>query len=367
MQFCISIVLIVGTTVVYRQLQFIQNARLGYDKEQVLVVQETYRLGKNEQLFRKQLMQDSRVVNATISGYLPAGPSFNNNFMVYGDDKVNEYTKGIRYDVDENYIPTLGMSMAAGRNFSPDFGTDSSAIILNETAAKEMGWGKEAIGHTVTRPNNDGTKATYRVIGVVKDFNFKSLHERITPLMMTLGGNSGAVLVKVKTRDLPSLVQSVEKQWAVLAVGEPVKYAFLEENFNAIYRSEQRTAQILGLFAGLTIFIACLGLFGLATFTAEQRTKEIGVRKVLGASVGSIVTLLSTDFLKLVAVAILIASPLAWYAMDKWLDDFAYRIDIAWWMFALAGLLAAGIALFTVSFQSVKAALMNPVESLRSE
>ncbi|MPR34819.1 ABC transporter permease [Salmonirosea aquatica] len=366
-QFCISIILIVGTTVVYQQLKFIQNVKLGYDKDQVLVLQGTYRLGQNEQLFKKQLLQDSRVVDVTVSGYVPAGPSFNNNFTVYGDDRDKEFTKGIRYDVDENYIPTLGMTMAAGRNFSPEFGTDSSAIILNETAAREMGWGNDAIDHTVTRPNNEGTKTTYHVIGVVKDFNFKSLHERITPLMMTLGNNGGAILAKVKTRDLPALIASVEKQWKTLVVDEPLEYSFLEENFNATYRAEQKTGQILGLFAGLTIFVACLGLFGLATFTAEQRTKEIGVRKVLGASVTSVVALLSKDFLKLVAIAIVIASPIAWYAMHFWLQDFAYKIDIGWWVFALAGVLAVGIALLTVSFQSVKAAVANPVKSLRSE
>lgn len=365
-QFSISIILIVGTTVVYQQLQFIQHVKLGYDKDQVLVLQRTNRLGQNEQLFKKQLLQDSRVVDATLSGYMPAGPSFNNNFMVSGDDNARQFIKGIRYDVDENYIPTLGMRLVAGRNFSPMFGTDSSGIILNETAAKELGWGEGAVGHTL-KSSNDGGKKTYHVIGVVQDFNFKSLHERIGPLLMTFGDNSGAILAKVKTRDLPALLTSVETQWNALAVDAPIEYSFLEENFNATYRAEQKTGQILGLFAGLTIFVACLGLFGLATFTAEQRTKEIGVRKVLGASVGSIVTLLSTDFLKLVFVAILIASPLAWYAMDKWLDDFAYKIAIEWWVFGLAGVLAAGIALFTVSFQSIKAALMNPVESLRSE
>jgi len=365
-QFCISIVLIVGTTVVYQQLRFIQNAKLGYDKEQVLVLQETNRLGQNEQLLKTQLLQDSRVVNATVSGYIPAGPSFNNNFMVYGDDNAKQFVKGIRYDVDEDYIPTLGMAMVAGRNFSPEFGTDSSGIILNETAAKELGWGKAAVGHTI-KSSNDGGKRTYRVIGIVQDFNFKSLHERIGPLMMTLGDNSGAMLVKVKTRDLPALLTSVEKQWNALTPDAPIEYSFLEENFAATYRAEQKTGKILGLFAGLTIFVACLGLFGLATFTAEQRTKEIGVRKVLGASVSGIVALLSKDFLKLVAISILIASPIAWYAMNAWLQDFAYKIDIGWWVFALAGLLAVGIALFTVSFQSVRAALRNPVESLRNE
>ncbi len=366
-QFCISIILIVGTTVVYQQLQFIQNAKLGYDKEQVLVLQETYRLSQNEQLFKKQLLQDSRVVNVSVSGYVPAGPSFNNNFMVYGDDRANDYIKGIRYVVDENYIPTLGMEMVAGRNFSPEFGTDSSGIILNETAAKQMGWGKDALGHTISSPKMDGGKETYRVIGIVRDFNFKSLHEGIGPLMLTLGPNSGAILAKVNTRDLPALLTSVEKQWNALAPDAPIEYTFLEENFNATYRAEQKTGRILGLFAGLTIFVACLGLFGLATFTAEQRTKEIGVRKVLGASVSGIVALLSKDFLKLVAISIVIASPIAWYAMNTWLQDFAYKIDISWWIFALAGVLAVGIALLTVSFQSVKAALANPVKSLRSE
>jgi putative ABC transport system permease protein len=366
-QFFISIILIVGTTVVYQQLRFIQNAKLGYDKEQVLVLQETYRLGKNEPLLKKQLLQDSRVVDATISGYVPAGPSFSNNFMGYGDDRANAYIKGVCYRVDEDYIPTLGMTLVAGRNFSSEFGTDSSGIIVNETTAKQMGWGKDALGHTITKPNNDGTQDTYHVIGVVQDFNFKSLHERIGPLMMILGDNSGAMLVKVKTRDVPALLQSVEKQWAALAVDAPIMYSFLEENFNATYRAEQKTGQILGLFAGLTIFVACLGLFGLATFTAEQRTKEIGVRKVLGASVTSVVVLLSRDFLKPVLIAILLASPIAWYGMNAWLRDFAYKIDISWWIFALAGLLSVGIALLTVSFQSIKAALMNPVKSLRSE
>jgi putative ABC transport system permease protein len=366
-QFCISFVLIVGTTVVYRQLNYIQNTKLGYDKEQVLVVEETWRLGKNENVFRRQLLQDARVVHASLSGYLPAGSSYNNNFMVYADGNSSQFVKTLRYDVDENYISTLGMKMAAGRNFSPEYGTDSSAVILNETAAKAFGWGRDALGHTLTRPDNEGRLTTYRVIGVVEDFHFKSLHEKIAPLLMTLGDNSGSVILKVKTQDLPGLIASIEKQWKSYAVEAPMEYSFLEENFNAVYKAEQKTAKLLGLFAGLTIFVACLGLFGLATFTAEQRTKEIGVRKVLGASVTSVVTMLSLDFLKLVLIAIVIATPIAWYSMNHWLSDFAYRIDIAWWMFALAGLLAIGIALFTVSFQSIKAALVNPVKSLRSE
>lgn len=366
-QFCISFILMVGTTVVYQQLKYIQNTKLGYDKDQVLVLQETWRLGKNENVLRDQLLRDARVANATVSGFLPAGPSGNNNFMVYADDNSSQFVKTLQYRVDENYITTLGMKMVAGRNFSRAFGTDSTGVILNETAAKALGWGTNALGHTITRPDNEGHKATYQVIGIVKDFHFRSLHERIAPLVMTLGGNSGFVIARVKTKDVAGLLASVEKQWTTFGVEAPLDYSFLDQNFTATYQSEQKIGRILGIFAGLTIFVACLGLFGLATFMAEQRTKEIGVRKVLGASVSNIVRLLSTDFLKPVLVAILLASPIAWYAMSQWLQDFEYKINLSWWMFALAGVLAIVIALLTVSFQSIKAALMNPVQSLRSE
>ncbi|GAB3798982.1 ABC transporter permease [Spirosoma humi] len=366
-QFFISITLIVSTTVVYRQLSYIQNKKLGYNKDQVLVLPETWLLGNKEDVFRSQIMQDPNVVNVSTSGYLPAGPSNNNNFMVYPETNATQLVKTLRYDVDYNYIPTLGMQLAAGRNFSPEYGTDSASVILNETAAKTLGWGDKAIGHTLTNTNNEGNKGTYRVIGVVKDFHFRSLHERITPLVMVLGNTAGTVIVKVKTKDLTGLLANLKKQWSQLAPEAPFTYSFLDERFNDTYRTEQKIGQILGLFAGLTIFVACLGLFGLATFMAEQRTKEIGVRKVLGASVTSIVTLLSKDFLKLVGVAILLAIPVAWYVMDRWLQDFAYKIELSWWVFALAGVLAVSIALLTVSFQSVKAALMNPVKSLRSE
>ncbi|GAB3771968.1 ABC transporter permease [Spirosoma horti] len=366
-QFFISITLIVSTTVVYRQLSYIQNKKLGYNKDQVLVLPETWLLGQKEDVFRSQIMQDPNVLNVSTSGYLPAGPSNNNNFMVYPEANSTQLVKTLRYDVDYNYIPTLGMQLAAGRNFSRQYGTDSASVILNETAAKTLGWGDKAIGHTLTNTNNEGNKGTYRVIGVVKDFHFRSLHERISPLVMVLGNTSGTVIVKVKTKDLTGLLANLKKQWSQLAPEAPFTYSFLDERFSDTYRTEQKIGQILGLFAGLTIFVACLGLFGLATFMAEQRTKEIGVRKVLGASVASIVALLSKDFLKLVGVAIVLSIPVAWYAMDRWLQDFAYKIDLSWWVFALAGLLAVCIALLTVSFQSVKAALMNPVKSLRSE
>jgi putative ABC transport system permease protein len=365
-QFFISISLMVSTTVVYRQLRYIQNKELGYNKDQVLLFPE-YDLGSKAEVFREQLRQDPRVVSVSASGYLPAGPSNNNNYTVYPDENKTRLIKTLRYEIDDQYIPTLGMKVIAGRNFSPEFSTDSAGIILNETAVKAFGWGKDALGHLLTYSNNEGNKTTYRVIGVVQDFHFKSLHEPISPLVMTLGNNSGTLIAKVKTQDIGGLLTTSKKHWNQLTAEEPFSYAFLDERFNQTYQAEQKIGRILGIFAGLTIFVACLGLFGLATFTAEQRTKEIGIRKVLGASVTNIVGLLSKDFLKLVLLANLLAWPIAGWVMHQWLQDFAYRIDLGWWVFALAGVSALLIALFTVSFQAIKAAVANPIKALRSE
>jgi putative ABC transport system permease protein len=365
-QFFISITLMVGTAVVYQQLKFIQNKKLGYDKDQVLVV-PVWALGKNQEVYRQELLRDSRVSHISLSGYVPAGPSGNNNFMISPETNTSQLVKTLRFEVDYEYMATLGMQMKEGRNFSKDFGTDSTAIILNETAAKTLGWKTDAINKTVSKRSNDGSTRTFRVIGIVKDFHFKSLHEPISPLVMTLTQNNGWMIIKTKNKEVTGLLATMEKQWNSFKPDLPFSYTFLDERYNETYKAEQKTGQILGLFAGLTIFVACLGLFGLATFTAEQRTKEIGVRKVLGASVAGIVALLSKDFLKLVSIAIVIALPVSWWMMSRWLQDFAYKIDISWWVLALSGLLSIAVALFTVSFQSIKAALMNPVKSLRSE
>ncbi|HEV7347702.1 ABC transporter permease [Telluribacter sp.] len=366
-QFFIAILLMIGTLVVQQQLNFIQNKKLGYNKKQVLVLPDAWGLGIKQSVFRDELQQDPRVQSVSTSGYLPAGPSYNNNYSVTPADKPSQLVLTLRYEVDEAYIPTLGMQMATGRNFSREYGTDSTGIILNETAARTLGWEETALGRTLTHADNQGSIQTYRVIGVVKDFHFKSLHERISPLVMTLGAGAGTLIAKVQTDDIPGLLATLEKKWGEFGSERPFTYSFLDERFNATYKAEQKMGRILGLFAGLTIFVACLGLFGLATFTAQRRTKEIGVRKVLGASVGSIVTLLSREFLTLVLLALLVATPVAWYLMDRWLQEFAYKIDLSWWMVALSGLLAVVIALLTISFQSIKAALMNPVKSLKAE
>jgi putative ABC transport system permease protein len=366
-QFFISISLIVCTSVVYKQLSYIRHKDLGYDKDQVLVVQETYWLGNNQDVFRQQLLQDPRVVSVTASGYLPAGPSNGNNFMAYPDTQADQLIKALRYEVDNQYIPTLGMQVIAGRNFSNAFGTDSTGVIVNETAARAFGWGEKALGRRMTHTENDGTKSTYHVIGIVKDFHFKSLHELITPLVMTMSTDHGTMIVKMKTSDIAGLLTTMKKKWTDLKAEAPFSYSFLDDRFEAIYSSEQNIGRILGIFAGLTILVACLGLFGLAIFTAEQRTKEIGIRKVLGASLTGIVSLLSRDFLKLVFIAFLIAAPVAWFVMNSWLQGFPYRIGIGAWLFVWAAFLALLITLITISFQAIKAAVANPVKALRSE
>ena len=366
LQFVISVGLMIATTIVSRQLSFIQEKKLGYDKESLLVLENTGLLGRGETALRADLMQDPRVVNVTTSAFKPVGPSYNNNTMVYPDDHSSQLMKTVRYGVDEQYLPTLGMHLVSGRNFSSAFPTDSTAIIINQTAAKAFGWGQDAVGHTLTRAVNQAGSITYQVIGVVEDFHFKSLHESIAPLLMTLESTPG-LIVKVKTAEAAGLLASIQDKWTQLQADEPLAYAFMDDYFQKTYESEQKTGLLMSIFAGLTIFIACLGLFGLATFTAERRTKEIGIRKVLGASAAGITSLLARDFLKLVVAAFFIASPIAWWTMNKWLADFAYRIEIKGWMFLMVGLIAVLVALMTVGVQSVRAALANPVKSLKSE
>jgi putative ABC transport system permease protein len=366
-QFFISIVLIVGTLVVYRQLSYIQNKKLGYEKDQVLILSETGMLGTKEHLFRQLLFSDSRVVSLSSSGFLPAGPSNNNNFFVSPAENSNQLIKTLRYEVDENYISTLGIQLLSGRNFSKELTTDSTGMIINETAANAFGWGEGAIGKTISTRDNRGKQFVFNVIGIVKDFHFRSLHERISPLVMVLAANSGTIIVKVKPNDISGLLSTVKNGWNNFGAEEPLAYSFLDERFNEVYKSEQKIGVILGIFACLTIFVACLGLFGLASFTAVQRTKEIGIRKILGATISGIVNLLSKEFLKLVGIAFIVAAPVAWYIMNKWLQDFAYRISIDGWMFAAAGLLIITIAFITISFLAIKAAMANPVNSLRSE
>jgi putative ABC transport system permease protein len=254
-----------------------------------------------------------------------------------------------------------------GRNFSSAYGSDSSAVIINEATAKTIGY-DDPIGKKVYSSDGAGNNSVeYTIIGVVKNFNYESLRQNIGPLCFRLGYNKWAAAFKVSTTDIKGLLANIESKWKTMATGLPFSYQFLDEAFDNMYRAEQRVGTVALAFAVLAILIACLGLFGLATYMAEQRTKEIGVRKVLGASVPDIVTMISKDFAKLVLIAAIIAFPVAWFAMDKWLQDFAYRVNIGWWVFLVAGVIALFIALITVGIQAVKAAIANPVKSLRTE
>jgi len=366
-QFATSIILIIGTIVIYRQLNFIQTKELGFKKDQVLIVNDAYALGNNVTAFKNDLLQLPGVESGTLSAYLPVSNSSRSD-NTYSSTPVMDSKSGFNmqaWDVDYDYLKTMGMTIAKGRNFSKEFGSDSSGVIINETTAKILGF-DDPIGKNIYR-TTDGQTFKYEIVGVVKNFNFESLKTSIGPLGFFLGQSPGLASFKVKTADLTSLLKTVESKWKTMAPGMPFSYRFLDESFNEMYNDERRVGKIALTFSVLAILIACLGLFGLAAFIAEQRTKEIGIRKVLGASVNGLVTLLSKDFVKLVGIAFVCAAPLAWYFMNKWLQDFEYRITINWTVFVIAALIALFIAVATISFQAIKAALANPVKNLRTE
>src|SRR5690348_227446 len=269
------------------------------------------------------------------------------------------------WHIDYDYIKTLGMHIIQGRGFSKDFPGDSSAVIINETTAKILGY-SDPVGKILYGSEPDGKTSPHTIIGVVKNFNFESLHQDVGPLCFFLG-SGGLGIFKVNTSNIQNTIAQVESKWKQLAPGLPFSYRFLNESYDEMYRAEQRVGKIALIFSAIAIFIACLGLFGLAAFIAEQRTKEIGIRKVLGASVSSIASMLSKDFVKLVIISFILAAPLAWWAMHKWLQGFAFRINISWWVFAAAGFIALLIALLTVSYQAIRSGLANPVDSLRTE
>lgn len=366
-QFTVSTALIIATFIVYQQLSFMQNKKLGYDKDQLLVLNDTYTLGNNEYAFRQQLQRDSRILNATSSTNIPGNGNIGGTQIYAQEHASNETRNEIHcniYQIDGNYLSTLGISLAKGRNVSPDFPADSSSVIINEAAQRELGWDKvDPIGKTIVR---SGRRA-YTVVGVVKDFNYTSAKEKVAPLMLLPVHRHGAIILKIKTANISGLLADIKKQWGDYKATSPFSYYFVDEQFASLYSAEQRTGKIFTSFAVIAVIIAGLGLFGLAAFMIKQRVKEIGIRKVLGASSASITTMLSAEFLKLVLIAVLISFPLTWFAMHKWLQDFAYRINIQWWVFAAAGILALLIAFITISFQSIKAAIANPVKSLRSE
>lgn len=367
-QFATSIILIVGTLIVYKQLSYIQSKSLGFNKEQVLIINGAGALGDKAQAFKNDVSALPGVMNGSFSGYLPVSSSARND-NTFSTSTVMDSKNGVnmqRWTVDYDYIKTLGMEMVQGRSFSKEFGSDSSATIINESAAKLFGF-TSPIGQKIYTFNDNNEPISFIIIGVVKNFHFESLRQHIGPLCMMLGNNTYLASFKVNTANIQSLIKQVESKWKTMAPGMPFSYRFLDESFNEMYRAEQRVGKIAFTFAILAILIACLGLFGLVTYAAERRVKEIGIRKVLGATVGNIITMLSKDFLRLVLIAAIISFPVAWWSMHKWLEDFAYRINISWWIFFVAGVAAACIALVTVVFQAVRAAIANPVKNLRTE
>lgn len=368
-QFSISIFLIIGTLVIYNQLKYIQNKDLGYSRSHVLVVKNLYGLGKQAKILKDEIKKMPDVADATLSGYTPTSAYKNSNtiFQTPTLDTKNALNSQMWY-VDEDYLKTLGIKLIAGRNFSKDMPTDSSSIILNETAAKRLGY-KDPLNKMLYLPMDQQAKVikSYRVIGVIKDFNFNSLRENVSQLTLVMGEELGALNIRVKTSNMPAFISQVERQWKTINPKQQFEYSFMDQDFDATYRTEQRMGKIFVSFTSFAIIIACLGLFGLAAYAAEQRAKEIGIRKVLGAGVSTIVAMLSLDFIKLVIISIIIAAPLAWFIMQYWLQGFAYRQNIQCWIIVVAGLGAVFIAFVTISFQSVKAALINPIKSLRSE
>ena len=363
LQFVVSIVLMVGTAVVYKQLQFIRSRDLGFDKENLLYVPLKGSLGQNHQALRTELEQNPTTSDFTFVSSLPTG-SVNNTMGISWDGKDPQAQPIFSVlAVDEDFTGIFGMQMASGRSFSKDFKADTANYVVNEKALEVMGMEAEsAIGKQLTLWGTTGT-----IIGVVKDFNFKPVQQPIEPLVLILKPMVAYAVVRTKPNQVEATISALDNTWQKLNPAFPFSYGFVDQDLARLYRAEQRMGSILNAFAALAIFISCLGLYGLSAFMAEQRTKEIGVRKVLGASVASIFGLLSRDLVKLVGVAFLVATPLAWYAMSRWLEDYVYRIELEWWVFAVAGALALLIALLTVSSQSIKAALMNPVKTLRSE
>jgi putative ABC transport system permease protein len=370
-QFSVSIALIVSTVVIYRQLNFMQNKSLGIDKERILILAQNPPLIPHWEGFREALLANPNVHSVGRSSRVPSGRLLDEEYgkSVQMGDTMTPLTVHLKMvATDMDFVNTYKIPLAAGRAMSRDFSTDTTkAWLINEAAVRAIGWksAEEAIGKRLIYA---GREDCY-VVGVLRDFHFESLHEEIVPMIFFMPEqktNLNAISVKVGG-DTRAALAHLKIVWEKFSPDFPFDYTFLDDNYGRLYESEIQQGKLYIVFAGLAILIACLGLFALATFAAQRRTKEIGIRKLLGASVAGITGLLAKDFLKLVLIAILIASPVAYYFMNRWLSDFAYRIDIEWWMFVGAGALAVGIAFLTVGFQSVKAALTNPVKSLRSE
>jgi len=371
-QFSISVVLIVSTFIIQNQLSFIQNKNLGYNRDRILVLPMDKKMLDNFDVIKQEFKSNSNVLSVSRCVGTPVSivGGYNMRSAVMPENQQIAVTAD---PVDEDFIKTTGLHLVAGADLTlqdikdaavPDQNKKTYHFILNESAAKLLGWTPEkAIGQ---RMFMDASRPGY-VRGVVKDFNFSSLHDPIKGLILFPEMRGRRLLVKLKSGNIPQTISFLQSKWKALVPYRPFEYNFMDQDFNKLYSSEMRLGKVLDIFAGIAIALACLGLLGLSSYSAKQRIKEIGVRKVLGASVSNIATLLSMDFVKLVLVAVVVSSPIAWWLMDRWLQGFAYKTNISWWIFALSGLVAVAIAIITVSYQAIKTAVMNPVKSLRTE
>lgn len=366
LQFTLSIGLIASTIVIIQQTKYMTSKNPGFDKVNVIIVDaEQTNAKKNYPVFKQALSTNTNILGtASSETNLGKGAEFQDHGFMYNGTHKTIY----EYLIDPDYINVLGMQLVAGRNFKTSIADDTAtSVIINETMMNEFGWTlNNVIGQQIKGYTNTKTPV---VIGVVKNFNFKPLTEKIQPQLFHqfAGHRPKKYFVRIKPADPSPVITAMQKTWNSIVPDVPFKYSFLDDDLDNFYKSEKRRSSIVGWAGAISIFLACLGLFGLAALAAVNRIKEIGIRKVMGASAGSIVALLSKDFLKLIVIALLMASPIAWYFMNNWLQDFAYRINISWWMFVLAGLIAIVIALITVSFQAIKTAIANPVKSLRTE
>jgi putative ABC transport system permease protein len=364
-QFSISVFLIVGTVIITKQMSYVKNKQLGYNKEQTLVVPiDNNDIFSNLHSFKTELQNQNAVYSVSTMSGEPGG--FFDGQMFDVEDHTERFNARTEF-ADFEFVKTLGLKIIAGRDFSSQFPTDTtSAVLINKTAATKLGWTpQEAIGKWVFNTVRDSNKR--RIIGVVDDFNFQSLKQDIDALVISPADDRRQILIKLEPGSLQAGIAMVKNAYNKAAPAYPLEYKFLDQQFDKLYKKDIRQQAILTVFAILAIFVACLGLFGLASFTATKRFKEIGVRKVLGSSVREIVVLLSKDLVKPVLIAMCIALPLGYYVMNKWLQDFAYKTPVSWWVFALAALATFGIAFITVSIKAIKAAITNPVKSLRTE
>lgn len=372
-QFAISVILIISAIIVNQQMKYMLSGNLGFKKDRIIIVERADLLQQQTEAFKTELERIPGVETVSGTSSMPGTQGFFGVTFQQAHSKESLTGRGIISDV--NFAKTLDLQLTQGRFFSKSFGTDTLSLVLNEKAVSEMGL-KNPIGALITTPDNnfnapDGTPYVYTVIGVIKDFHFQSLHQQISPLVFInsarFGNAAGVLAVRIKADRFKETVSSIENKWKGFVQNRPFHYNFFDQTLQAQYLSEQTTQKVFTTFSSLAIFIACIGLLGLVAYTTTQRTREISIRKVLGAGTGTIVNMLSKDFLKLVAIASIGSFPIAWWVMNKWLQDFAYRIDISWWVFVLAAFAAVFIALITISFQSIKAALANPVKNLRTE